>query len=88
MGGGKLAASFHVDGLISKYIIAVFPVLLGSGIPFLAVVVRNETGTEEVANELGLDQRALALILRTWLLLVAPHLYTGAPPPANLTRND
>jgi len=36
MGGGKLAASFHVDGLISKYIIAVFPVLLGSGIPFLA----------------------------------------------------
>ena len=55
-----------------------------TGIPFLAVVVRNETVTEEVANELGLDQRALALILRTWLLLVGPHLYTGAPPPANL----
>ena len=55
-----------------------------TGIPFLAVVVRNETVTEEVANELGLDQRALALILRIWLLLVAPHLYTGAPPPANL----
>src|SRR6184192_935638 len=36
MGGGKLAASFHVDGLISKYIIAIFPVLLGSGIPLLA----------------------------------------------------
>jgi dihydrofolate reductase len=36
MGGGKLAASFHVSGLISDYIISVFPVLLGSGIPFLA----------------------------------------------------
>ena len=36
MGGGKLAASFHADGLISKYIISVFPVILGSGIPFLA----------------------------------------------------
>ena len=36
MGGGNLAASFHADGLISKYIISVFPVLLGSGIPFLA----------------------------------------------------
>jgi dihydrofolate reductase len=36
MGGGKLAASFHESGLISKYIISVFPVLLGSGVPFLA----------------------------------------------------
>jgi dihydrofolate reductase len=36
MGGGKLAASFHTDGLISRYIISVFPVLLGSGIPLLA----------------------------------------------------
>ena len=36
MGGGKLAASFHASGLISRYIISVFPVLLGSGIPFLA----------------------------------------------------
>jgi dihydrofolate reductase len=36
MGGGKLAASFHASGLISKYIISVFPVLLGSGIPLLA----------------------------------------------------
>ena len=36
MGGGKLAASFHARGLISQYIISVFPVLLGSGIPFLA----------------------------------------------------
>ncbi len=36
MGGGELAASFHTDGLISRYIISVFPVLLGSGIPLLA----------------------------------------------------
>jgi dihydrofolate reductase len=36
MGGGKLAASFHSSRLISKYIISVFPVLLGSGVPFLA----------------------------------------------------
>jgi len=36
MGGGKLAASFHASGLISEYIISVFPLLLGSGIPFLA----------------------------------------------------
>ena len=36
MGGGKLAASFHASGLISKYILSVFPVLLGSGIPLLA----------------------------------------------------
>jgi len=33
MGGGKLAASFHADQLISRYIISVFPVILGSGIP-------------------------------------------------------
>ena len=36
MGGGKLAASFHADQLISRYIISIFPVLLGSGIPLLA----------------------------------------------------
>lgn len=36
MGGGRLAASFHSERLISRYIISVFPVLLGSGIPFLA----------------------------------------------------
>jgi dihydrofolate reductase len=36
MGGGKLAASFHMGGLISRYILSVFPVLLGSGIPALA----------------------------------------------------
>jgi dihydrofolate reductase len=36
MGGGKLAASFHAEQLISRYMISVFPVLLGSGIPLLA----------------------------------------------------
>jgi dihydrofolate reductase len=36
MGGGKLAASFHADRLISRYIISIFPVLLGSGIPLFA----------------------------------------------------
>ena len=36
MGGGRLAASFHAERLISRYIVSVFPVLLGSGIPVLA----------------------------------------------------
>lgn len=36
MGGGKLAASFHAEQLVSRYIISVFPVLLGSGIPLFA----------------------------------------------------
>ena len=36
MGGGKLAASFHSQHLISRYVISVFPVLLGSGIPLFA----------------------------------------------------
>ena len=36
MGGGKLAASFHAEQLISRYIISIFPVLLGSGIPVFA----------------------------------------------------
>ena len=36
VGGGKLAASFRSAGLISHFIISVFPVILGSGIPLLA----------------------------------------------------
>jgi dihydrofolate reductase len=36
MGGGKLAASFHAEQLISHYMISVFPILLGSGIQVLA----------------------------------------------------
>ena len=36
MGGGKLAASFHAEHLISHYMISVLPILLGSGVPMLA----------------------------------------------------
>ena len=36
MGGGKLAASFHGEGLISRYIVSIFPILLGSGVPLFA----------------------------------------------------
>src|SRR5437764_9999181 len=36
MGGGKLAASFHANQLISHYIVSVFPILLGSGVPLFA----------------------------------------------------
>jgi dihydrofolate reductase len=36
MGGGQLAASFQTAGLISRYIVSIFPVLLGSGIPLFA----------------------------------------------------
>ena len=33
MGGGKLAASFRREGLISRYVITVMPVVLGGGVP-------------------------------------------------------
>lgn len=36
MGGGKLAASFHAERLISRCIISVFPILLGRGVPLFA----------------------------------------------------
>jgi len=42
MGGGKLAASFRMHGLISHYMIAVVPVVLGSGIPLLASGSRRD----------------------------------------------
>jgi dihydrofolate reductase len=33
VGGGKLAAAFRAEGLITEYIVSVIPVLLGAGIP-------------------------------------------------------
>ena len=33
VGGGKLAAAFRAEGLISEYFISVIPVMLGAGIP-------------------------------------------------------
>jgi dihydrofolate reductase len=33
VGGGKLAAAFRAEGLITEHIVSVIPVLLGSGIP-------------------------------------------------------
>ena len=42
MGGGKLAASFRMHGLITCYMIAVVPVVLGSGIPLLASSSRQD----------------------------------------------
>jgi dihydrofolate reductase len=33
VGGGKLAASFRAEGLITEYIVSVIPMLLGAGIP-------------------------------------------------------
>jgi dihydrofolate reductase len=36
MGGGQLATSFRSAGLISRFIISTFPVILGSGIPLFA----------------------------------------------------
>ncbi len=36
MGGGKLANSLRGEGLLSEYMIAVVPVMLGSGIPLFA----------------------------------------------------
>jgi dihydrofolate reductase len=36
MGGGELATSFRSAGLISRFIVSIFPVILGSGIPLFA----------------------------------------------------
>ena len=36
MGGGRLAASFRAAGLITHYMIAVVPIVLGAGIPLFA----------------------------------------------------
>jgi len=43
MGGGRLAASFRQEGLISRYVISVMPVVLGGGIPLMGVTGQTET---------------------------------------------
>ncbi len=43
MGGGQLAASFRSSGLISRYIIAVVPIILGTGIPLFATAAGQDT---------------------------------------------
>ena len=45
MGGGKLAASFHAEALIFRYIISIFPILLGSGVPVFAP---HSSGADEL----------------------------------------
>ena len=36
MGGGRLATSFRMDGLISHYVVGLLPIVLGGGIPLFA----------------------------------------------------
>ena len=36
MGGGALASSFGEEGLISRYVVSIMPVILGGGIPLFA----------------------------------------------------
>jgi dihydrofolate reductase len=36
VGGGKLAASFRFEGLITEYVVSLVPVILGAGIPLFA----------------------------------------------------
>lgn len=43
MGGGRLAGSFRAAGLISHYVIAVVPVVLGGGIPLFADAPRHDS---------------------------------------------
>jgi dihydrofolate reductase len=38
VGGGELASAFRAEGLISRYIVSVIPVILGGGAPLLAAV--------------------------------------------------
>ncbi len=42
MGGGQLATSFRIAGLISRFILSICPVMLGSGIPVFAPSVAKE----------------------------------------------
>lgn len=44
VGGGKLAAAFRAEGLITEYIVSVIPLILGSGI----ALFDGSTGREEL----------------------------------------
>src|SRR5207253_1641533 len=44
-GAGELEASFHAEALISRYIISIFPILLGSGVPVFAP---HSSGADEL----------------------------------------
>jgi dihydrofolate reductase len=48
VGGGKLAAAFRAEGLITEHIVSVIPVLLGSGIPLF-----DGPGSAETLKLLG-----------------------------------
>lgn len=45
VGGGKLAAAFRAEGLITEYIFSVIPVILGAGIPLFGAEDRTESLT-------------------------------------------
>ena len=57
-----------------------------TGIPFVGVVIRDAYVAEQVPREMGINQRSLALLMRMWLLLVAPYIYTRFEPPPDIGK--
>lgn len=57
-----------------------------TGIPFVGVVIRDPYVAEQVPREMGINQRSLALLMRMWLLLVAPYVYTRFEPPTDISQ--
>lgn len=56
-----------------------------TGVPYVGVVIRDDYLANNLPNDLGMDIRSMAMLLRCWLLLVAPHVYTSYMPPQNLS---